>query len=163
MKRLWTPWRMPFIASKKKGGCVFCNIIRMGEDEISNLIIWRTEHAYICMNRFPYTTGHLLVVANAHRASLEQLDPASRAEMMELTIKCLSVLRKVYSPDGFNFGANIGAAAGAGIPDHAHLHVVPRWVGDSSFMSILGETRVLPEELEEGCGRIRDAWREMNP
>jgi len=80
---------------------------------------------------------------------------------MELTIRSISVLRKVYSPDGFNFGANIGSAAGAGIPDHAHLHVVPRWTGDSSFISILGETRVLPEELEEGCRRIRQAWQEL--
>ena len=151
---------MKFVSSKKSSACVFCDIRDAAEDE-SNLVVWRDEQAFILMNRFPYTSGHLLVVANTHSPSLEDLTPACRARMMELTIRSISVLRKVYSPDGFNFGANIGSAAGAGIPDHAHLHVVPRWTGDSSFISILGETRVLPEELEEGCRRIRLAWQEM--
>jgi ATP adenylyltransferase len=142
---------MKFVSSKKSSKCVFCDI-REGTDDVSNLIVWRGREVYVLMNRFPYTSGHLLVVANSHCCSLEQLTPACRAEMMELTIHSIAVLRKVYSPDGFNFGANIGAAAGAGIPDHAHLHVVPRWTGDAGFISI----------LEEGCRRIRLAWQDLD-
>ena len=151
---------MKFISSTKPSACVFCDI-HAGSDDVSNLIVHRGTDAFVLMNRFPYTSGHLLVVANSHYSSIEELTPGARAEMMELTIRSIAVLRKVYSPDGFNFGANIGSAAGAGIPDHAHLHVVPRWTGDASFMSILGETRLLPEELQEGCRRIRLAWQEM--
>ncbi len=151
---------MKFVSSKKSSACVFCEL-EQATDDVSNLIVFRGKEAFVLMNRYPYTSGHLLVVANAHCSSFEQLTPACRAEIMELTIRSIAVLRKVYSPDGFNFGANIGSAAGAGIPDHAHQHVVPRWTGDSGFISILGETRVLPEELEEGCRRIRLAWQEL--
>lgn len=148
---------MPFISSKKSAGCVFCDL-QQETDDLSSLIVWRGEAAYVLINRYPYTSGHLLVVANAHLPSLEHLTPACRSEMLELTIHSISVLRKVYTPDGFNFGGNVGSAAGAGIPDHAHMHVVPRWTGDSSFISVLGETRLLPEELQESCKRIRAAW-----
>jgi ATP adenylyltransferase len=159
MKRIWAPWRMKFVSAKLPG-CVFCEVQGQADD-VSSLLVWRGDSAFVILNHYPYTSGHLLVVAKSHHASLEQLTPACRSEMMELATRCISVLKTVYKPDGFNLGANIGEAAGAGIPGHVHLHVVPRWTGDASFMSVLGETRVLPEELEESYRRIREAWEEM--
>jgi ATP adenylyltransferase len=149
---------MKFISTKVQG-CVFCDVLQEPDDS-STLVVFRGECAYVILNRYPYTSGHLLVVANSHHNSFEQLSPACRAEMMELSTRCITVLRSVYKPDGFNIGANIGEAAGAGIPGHAHLHVVPRWTGDASFMSVLGETRVLPEDLKDSHCRIRQAWEE---
>jgi ATP adenylyltransferase len=123
-----------------------------------NLIVFRGTGAYVILNRFPYTSGHLMVVSNIHLPSLEDLDAQTRFEMMELATKGISVLRKVYQPAGFNFGANIGEAAGAGIAGHVHLHVVPRWSGDTNFMSALAETRVLPEQLKDTYRRVCSAW-----
>jgi ATP adenylyltransferase len=118
----------------------------------------RGEHAFVILNRFPYTTGHLMVVPYGHQPSLDLLEAAVRAEMMELVNHTTQVLEKVYHPDGFNIGVNIGSAAGAGVSDHVHMHVVPRWVGDANFMSTLGETRVLPELLEDTYLRMVAAW-----
>lgn len=137
--------------------CIFCQAAAL-EDGPGNLIIYRGEAVFVILNRFPYTSGHMMVVPYAHVPSLELLDPQSRAEMMELSTHGLEVLRVVYTPDAFNMGANIGEAAGAGIADHFHIHVVPRWVGDTNFMTALGETRVLPENLTDTYQRIRDAW-----
>lgn len=158
MKRLWAPWRMKYFSSKQSG-CIFCNLLKEGDDE-RNLVVWRGESAYIVLNRYPYTSGHLLVVANIHKASFEQLPATCRCEMMELATRCVTVLRKVYHPDAFNLGANIGESAGAGVPGHVHMHIVPRWTGDASFLSVIGETRVLPESLEESYKRIRNTWKE---
>jgi ATP adenylyltransferase len=160
MKRLWAPWRMKFVQSQDpKPLCVFCSVQEQTHDA-KNLIILRGQKAFVILNRYPYTSGHLLVVAKLHRASLEDLDAITRAEMMELATKGMRILRKVYHPEAFNFGANIGAAAGAGIAEHVHLHVVPRWNGDTNYMSALGETRVLPEDLDETYRRICAAWEE---
>ncbi len=156
MKHLWAPWRMKFIETKMDG-CIFCAVQKETDDE-ANLIVTRGKHCFVILNRYPYTSGHLLVVANQHLPSLEDLDPDTRAEMMELSTLAMQVLRRVYQPQAFNLGANIGAAAGAGIVDHVHLHVVPRWTGDSNFMQSLAETRVLPEELEDTYRRVRKAW-----
>jgi ATP adenylyltransferase len=156
MKRLWAPWRMKFV-EKQTDGCVFCSVQKEKADS-ENLIVFRGTEAFVILNRYPYTSGHLLVVANPHRGTLEELDPEIRTEMMELATKAMQVLRKVYAPEAFNLGANIGAAAGAGIAGHVHLHVVPRWGGDTNFMSVLAETRVLPEELQETYRRIKAAW-----
>ncbi len=142
---------------EKKPGCVFCTSLDQ-EDGPGNLIVFRGEHTFVILNRFPYTTGHLMVVPYAHRPSLDGLESAVRAEMMELVNHTLQVLEKVYHPDGFNLGVNIGAAAGAGVADHVHMHVVPRWAGDANFMSTLGETRVLPELLEDTYRRMVAAW-----
>ena len=158
MKRLWAPWRMKFVEEHKKGGCVFCNILAQSQD-IENLVVCRGQLAFVILNRYPYTSGHLMVVANAHKPSFEHLDMQTRSEMMELASKAIQILREVYKPEGFNLGANIGAAAGAGIAGHVHLHVVPRWTGDTNFMSTLGETRILPEELDETYRRIHSAWK----
>ncbi len=159
MNHLWSPWRMEYIENSKEDGCVFCNV-QEKEDSAENLIAFRGEHAYVILNRYPYTSGHLMVVPFQHTASLEGLDPQTRAEMMELTTRCMTVLRKVYNPQAFNVGANIGEAAGAGVKEHVHIHIVPRWAGDTNFMSDVGETRVLPESLEQTYQRIKKGFAE---
>jgi len=159
MKHLWSPWRMTYLENHaKEEGCVFCNA-QARQDDAANLIAFRGEHAYVILNRYPYTSGHLMVVPLEHKPDLEQLDPGTRAEMMELTARCMSVLRKVYNPQAFNMGANIGEAAGAGVVEHVHIHIVPRWSGDTNFMSALGETRVLPESLEDTYRKIHDGFQ----
>jgi ATP adenylyltransferase len=148
---------MTYILSEKNEECVFCAEMSR-TDGPENLIIYRGQQAFVILNRYPYTSGHLMVVPYHHLASLDELDLSSRSEMMELTAKSLAVLRSVYRPQGFNIGVNIGEAAGAGVLDHVHLHVVPRWNGDTNFMSSLAETRVLPETLVETYFRIQKAW-----
>jgi ATP adenylyltransferase len=159
MKRIFASWRMKYIESHTDG-CVFCELPKQA-DGIGNLIVARGDRAFVILNRFPYTSGHIMVVANAHQPSLEDLDKPTRAEMMELVTQCIRVLRKVYRPQGFNVGANIGEVAGAGVAGHVHLHIVPRWGGDSNFMSTVAETRVLPEDLEETYRRVRVAWESV--
>jgi ATP adenylyltransferase len=157
---IWSPWRMEYIQNEKNTEeCVFCHEIGQ-EDGPQNLIVYRGQLAFVILNRYPYTSGHLMVVPYVHLPSLEMLDSQTRAEIMELTAKAIRVLRYEYSPQGFNLGVNIGEAAGAGIIDHVHLHVVPRWNGDTNFMSSLGGTRVIPEMLEDSYTRIRKGWYE---
>ncbi len=158
MKHLWSPWRMKYIEKdEKEEGCVFC-IAQTQNDSAANLIAFRGERAYVILNLYPYTSGHLMVVPIEHKPNLEELDSSTRAEMMELTSQCMTVLRKIYNPQAFNMGANIGEAAGAGILDHVHIHIVPRWAGDTNFISTLGETRVLPEALEDTYKRVREGF-----
>ena len=155
MKRIWSPWRMKYIENHEaEAGCIFCNALAL-PDNAQNLIIKRGKLAFVILNLYPYTSGHIMVAPIAHQPSLEFLDPDSRAEMMELVSQCIVVLKAVYHPQGFNVGANIGETAGAGEPGHVHMHIVPRWAGDTNFMSALGETRVLPEALEETYKRIK--------
>jgi len=139
---------------EKQEGCIFCNALTLPDNE-KNLILLRGELAFVIVNLYPYTSGHIMVAPMAHQPSLEYLNPNSRAEMMELVSQSIEVLKKIYHPQAFNVGANIGEAAGAGEPEHVHLHIVPRWMGDTNFMSALGETRVLPEALEETYKRIK--------
>jgi ATP adenylyltransferase len=161
MKRLWAPWRMKYVQSQDPDPtCVFCTV-QAQTDDAGNLIVYRGRNAFVLLNRYPYTSGHLLVVANPHLPSLEELDALTRCEMMELANAAMVILRKVYHPEAFNFGANIGEAAGAGIAGHVHLHIVPRWNGDTNFMSALAETRVLPEGLDETYHRISAAWSDI--
>jgi ATP adenylyltransferase len=143
--------------SNKVDGCVFC-IAQEMEDGAGNLIAQRGKRAYVILNRYPYTSGHLMVVPFDHKSNLEELDPDTRAEMMELATRCMTVLRKLYNPQAFNMGANIGEAAGAGVKSHVHIHIVPRWAGDTNFMSTVGETRVLPESLERTFERVKRAF-----
>jgi len=158
MNHLWSPWRMKYIENnEKEEGCVFCNA-HAKQDSALNLIAFRGDRAFVILNLYPYTSGHLMVVPFEHVATLEGLDPATRAEMMELASQCMTVLRKTYKPQAFNMGANIGEAAGAGVPGHIHIHIVPRWGGDTNFMSTLGETRVLPESLEDTYKRVCEGF-----
>jgi ATP adenylyltransferase len=145
--------------SNREDGCIFCNV-QEREDSAENLIAFRGERSFVILNRYPYTSGHLMVVPFEHQANLEELDADTRAEMMELTARSMTVLRKIYNPQAFNMGANIGEAAGAGVKEHVHIHIVPRWAGDTNFMSAVGETRVLPEALEDTYERVRKAFSE---
>jgi ATP adenylyltransferase len=161
MRRLFSPWRKPYLTrdkdAEKANGCVFCAAAQ-AEDGPENLIIYRGSDAFVILNRFPYTSGHLMVLPFQHVADLGDTSPQTRAEMMELVNTSIEVLTRVYKPEGFNLGANLGTAAGAGIAEHLHLHVMPRWVGDTNFISTVGETRVLPETLEETWHQVKAAW-----
>ena len=146
-ERLWTPWRMRYITSDKTGGgCIFCDLPAENNDR-DNLIVVRSDHSFIILNAYPYTSGHLVVVPFQHVPSLEELDEHTLLDLSLLTNRATAALRRVMQPAGFNLGANIGKAAGAGIADHFHLHVVPRWVGDSNFMPAIADTRLLPQML----------------
>ena len=142
----------------KVEGCIFC-AAQAQPDGPENLIAYRGKQSFVIMNLYPYTSGHLMVVPYAHKATLEDLDPVTRGEMMDLAVRCMAVLREIYHPHGFNMGANIGEAAGAGILDHVHIHIVPRWVGDTNFMSSLAGTRVLPEIVQDTYERVRAAFQ----
>lgn len=159
MKHLWSPWRMEYIENHdKEQGCVFC-IAQAKKDGPENLIAYRGHRAYVILNRYPYTSGHVMVVPFDHQPTLERLDAETRAEMMELASSAMSVLRKIYHTQAFNMGANIGEAAGAGVLGHVHIHIVPRWVGDTNFMSALAQTRVLPEALGDTYRKITNGFR----
>ncbi len=161
MNYLWSPWRMEYIQnSKTEEGCVFCNAVQKS-DSPENLIVARGRRAFVILNRFPYTSGHLMVVPYDHQPSLEKLDPETRAEVMELATQALQVLGEAYLPQGYNLGMNLGEVAGAGIAEHVHMHIVPRWGGDTNFMSSLAATRVLPEALEDTYHRIKEEWEKQ--
>ena len=162
MDYLWTPWRYSYIttAGKNEGkpeGCIFCELPKLPDAEAK--IVHRGQHCYVILNSFPYTSGHVMVVPFAHLDELKKMTSAAAAEMMALCQEMERVLRQVYSPDGINLGMNIGRAAGAGVAGHVHMHVLPRWVGDTNFMTVTGESRVLPEALEVTYERIRSAMQ----
>jgi ATP adenylyltransferase len=162
MKRIWAPWRMTYIQNDSaESDCPFCHHLQQ-DDGPENLILHRGDRCFIILNRYPYTNGHLMVVPYEHKASLEDLDAKTLNEMMGLAKQTLAVLRAVYGAQAFNVGINIGEAAGAGVADHVHLHVVPRWDGDTNFMSSTAHTRVLPETLEDTYQRLHTCWLAMN-
>ncbi|MGM0374408.1 MAG: HIT family protein [Chloroflexota bacterium] len=144
---------------EEDGACVFCEAQTQPDGE-GNLIVHRGERSYAILNRYPYTTGHLLILPFEHISKLDELDPETRIEMVEMINTSVQILREIYHPDGFNIGMNLGEAAGAGIPRHLHWHVVPRWFGDTNFISSLGGTRVIPEALQDTYRKIRSAWEE---
>lgn len=139
------------------GGCIFCQKITAPDDAVEHILA-RGRYVFVVLNRYPYNNGHLMVVPYAHVPSLEDLDSETRAELMEMVVRSLKALRAAYAPDGFNMGANIGQVAGAGVADHVHLHVVPRWSGDTNYMPIIGNTRVIPELLDETYQRLKAVW-----
>jgi len=157
MDYLWTPWRYRYIASGAKDDeCIFCAAAE-GHDDAQSLIVLRAQKNFVILNRYPYTSGHVMVVPYAHRATLADSEPETLAEMMILAQRMERALEDLYHPNGYNVGINIGRAGGAGIPGHLHLHVVPRWIGDTNFMTTIGETRVQPEELATTYQRLRGA------
>lgn len=161
-ERLWAPWRLEYIRSAdKQQGCIFCLKPAESQDE-QNLILYRGKKAFILLNRFPYTTGHLMVALYRHTDDLGEFEVEEQVELLQLTHLSLRLLEKVYQPQGYNVGVNLGRAAGAGIVGHFHLHVVPRWVGDTNFMPVLGEVRVIPENLEDTYRKLRAALEEEN-
>ena len=156
-KPLWAPWRLEYVTqADEQPGCPLCAEAAGEVDE--SLVVHRGEHAFVLLNKFPYSSGHLLVAPLAHAGELEELDDETSLEVHRLGLKGLEALRATYKPDGFNLGWNLGRAAGAGIVDHVHLHVVPRWAGDTSFMPVLGDAKVLPEHLLDTRVRLRAAW-----
>jgi len=161
MKHIWSPWRLEYLTTGKKPGCIFCNAAQ-GSDDRENLVLYRGELAFLILNRFPYNNGHLMVVPYAHVASPEALEPAVLTEMMLLLNRSLAALRSAMEPDGFNAGLNLGHVAGAGVEDHVHIHVVPRWLGDTNFMPVVGETRVIPETLDQTYARLRPLFDKIS-
>jgi len=163
MDYLWTPWRYAYVTSGGKvSGCVFCDLPKEGDDAKVG-IVHRGQHCYAMLNAYPYTAGHVMVVPFAHLDELQKLPVAAAHEMMDLTQRMESVLRSLYTPDGINLGMNVGKAAGAGVAGHIHMHVLPRWMADANFISVVGETRLLPEALETTYRRIRGALQATGP
>ncbi|HLJ49643.1 MAG TPA: HIT domain-containing protein [Bryobacteraceae bacterium] len=160
MDRLWSPWRYRYIASAREiTGCIFCEKAAANEDE-ANFIVHRGQFNFAILNAFPYTSGHLMVAPYQHVRWLEDAHADVASEMMLLTRRAQALLRSLYRSDGINLGMNLGEAAGAGIVGHIHMHVLPRWVGDANFMTTVGETRVLPEELSVTYQKLRGAdWK----
>lgn len=158
MDRLWSPWRARYIASgvdSQADECVFCRIAGDSEHDEENLVLHRGSLAFVVLNLYPYISGHLMVVPYLHTAEFDSTPKEITDEMMDLTKRGQAALREVYSPAGFNIGMNLGAAAGAGVTDHIHIHVLPRWGGDTNFMTTVGETRVLPEDLTTTYSKLR--------
>ncbi len=190
MDALWTPWRFQYVSttdlSERQGvpelladwpgdtGCVFCNLLAasayavqngMAADEADRAanIVYRGEQCFICLNAFPYNSGHAMILPYAHIDELARLDPSAAQEMMVLAQRLEQVLRSIYRPSGINLGMNLGKAAGAGVTGHLHLHMLPRWLGDTNFMTVIGETRVLPESLEITWERLHSAFLPISP
>ena len=151
MQRLWSPWRSKYIASgvdAQAEGCIFCRMAANPDQDAANFVVHRGEHSFVVLNLYPYITGHLMIVPYLHTSEFDTLAKEISDEMMDLAKRSQTALRAVYSPSGFNLGMNLGSAAGAGIADHLHIHLLPRWTGDTNFMTTVGESRVIPEALE---------------
>jgi ATP adenylyltransferase len=159
MDYLWTPWRYAYVTgADRTPGCIFCDAPKQTDEKAR--IVYRGTGCYIILNTYPYTNGHVMIVPYAHLDELQKLPALAADEMMTLTQRMEVVLRSLYRPDGINLGMNIGKAAGAGVAGHIHMHILPRWVADANFASVIGETRVLPEALETTWQRIRQALAE---
>ncbi len=157
MKIRFAPWRQSYLATKPSDFCVFCEDGALEE----KLVVFRGKQAFVVMNLYPYTSGHLLVVPYRHLSDMEELTGEERNELFELLTMAVRALKEYLKPEGFNIGMNIGAAAGAGIAAHLHLHVVPRWYGDTNFMTTLGEVRVIPLDIENACADIRRIFKNL--
>jgi ATP adenylyltransferase len=154
MDYLWTPWRYAYVTGAgQKPGCIFCEAPKESDEQAR--IVHRGEHCYVILNTYPYTNGHVMIVPYAHLDELQKLPADAAHEMMALTQRMEAVLRSLYRPDGINLGMNIGQAAGAGVAGHIHMHILPRWIADANFASVIAETRVLPEALEVTWERVR--------
>lgn len=162
MSHLWTPWRLPYLQGDEPlpDECLFC--VKPQEPDSEAYIVHRGELSYVILNRFPYNNGHLMIVPYVHVATLEDLDTEITTELMALAQLSLHVLREAYGPEGFNIGINVGTVAGAGIADHVHIHVVPRWAGDTNYMTTVARTRVIPEWLEQTYERLRPLFEQMS-
>lgn len=157
MDYLWTPWRYRYIADASKDDrCIFCDALA-AKDDAKTQIVFRGAKNFVLLNRFPYTSGHVMVVPFAHIGDFSAADPETLAEMMRIAQRVQSALEKTYHPQGYNLGMNLGRAAGAGVVGHLHLHVLPRWAGDANFMTVVGETRVEPEDLSTTYEKLRKA------
>jgi ATP adenylyltransferase len=157
MEQLWAPWRLEYIQSADdEPGCVFCRAL--GLDDEAGLVVWRGERAAVVLNMFPYASGHVMVAPVRHVGVLSELDEDEALEIHRLTVTATKVLDDVMGPQGFNLGWNLGRVAGAGVVDHVHEHVVPRWAGDTNFMPVLADVKVMPEHLADTRRKLADAW-----
>jgi ATP adenylyltransferase len=160
MDVLWSPWRYDYIKASSPNtegqppACVFCAILNDEDHDAENYVLHRAAHNFVVLNIYPYISGHLLIVPYLHLAELDAAPKEVTDEMMDLTKRCQTALRETYHPHGFNLGMNLGKAAGAGVAHHIHLHIMPRWIGDSNFMSTVGETRVIPEDLKTSYNKL---------
>ena len=160
MEHLWSPWRLAYITGgASTGGCVFC--AALADPQAESLIVFRGTTCFVILNLFPYNNGHLMVIPNRHIATLASATPEERGELIELTARAEVALTEAYQPHGLNLGINLGKPAGAGILDHVHMHVVPRWNGDTNFMTVVGRTRVLPEELPDTAAKLRPIFERL--
>jgi ATP adenylyltransferase len=168
LEHLWAGWRREYIVdatARERAGvshgereCVFCRLAESGPPSEDNLVVWRGDLSFVVMNAYPYASGHVLVLPLRHMGSLAGLTEGESAELWSATNRAVATIEKAYDPDGLNMGANLGRAAGAGLPSHVHLHVLPRWSGDTNFMTSVAETRVMPETLQLSWKRLTDAW-----
>ncbi len=157
-EHLWTPWRSKYIQGERQAnGCVFCNAAT-GSNDAESLVVHRAEYSFVILNRYPYTSGHVMIAPYQHVSRLGQVEPVVTAEMMSLARNTEAILEQVYRPNGLNLGMNLGEAAGAGIEQHIHMHVLPRWTGDANFMTTIGHTRILPELLEDTYAKLAAAF-----
>jgi len=160
LERLWTPWRLAYVSGGgESSGCVFCSA--PDDENAAPLVVFRGDTCFVILNLFPYNNGHLMVIPNRHIASLAAATPEERCELIELTAIAETALTEAFAPHGMNLGINLGKPAGAGILDHVHMHVVPRWNGDTNFMTVVGRTRVLPEELPDTADRLRPIFARL--
>ncbi|HVO44649.1 MAG TPA: HIT domain-containing protein [Aggregatilineales bacterium] len=161
MNQLYTPWRMRYLRGETKKeavDCVFCDRANNPQADAVNYVVARSQFVYVVLNIYPYNNGHVMVIPYTHVPTPEALPPEALADLMLTINRSMAAIRDVYQPQGYNIGANLGAIAGAGIADHFHMHIVPRWAGDSSYMSVVGQTRVIPETLEDTWRKLRDVW-----
>lgn len=165
MEKLWAPWRLEYIKNAdkmKEEGCIFCDLPEEGpENDRKNLIIFRGKRAFVILNKYPYNNGHLMVVPYRHTRSLEELDTEEKLELMDLLEKSVGVLEKAYAPHGFNIGMNLGRVAGAGIDEHIHFHIVPRWNGDTNFMPVVANTKVISASLDDTFDQLRPYFENL--
>ena len=155
MNKLWAPWRMDYIRTPREDGCVFCKKHQSTKDR-ENLLLFRGEESFVLMNLYPYSNGHLMISPYKHTSNTNDISEIGNQEIMSLTNKSMEIIKNIMGADGFNIGANLGKAAGAGIEEHLHFHIVPRWIGDTNFMPVVGNTKVIVEGLQE-------AWDSMKP
>ncbi|NJE55129.1 HIT domain-containing protein [Thermococcus sp. 21S9] len=160
MKVLWAPWRIEYIRSPKHDGCIFCDFPKENRDR-ERLILYRGEKAFVIMNNYPYNPGHVMVAPYRHVANWEELTDEELLEIMKLTQLMIRAIKRAMNPDGFNLGVNLGRVAGAGIDSHVHLHIVPRWNGDTNFMPVIADTKVIPESLEEAYDELKRTIEEV--
>ncbi|WP_297476242.1 HIT domain-containing protein [Thermococcus sp.] len=161
MKVLWAPWRIEYIRSPKHEGCIFCDFPKENRDR-ERLILYRGKKAFVIMNNYPYNPGHVMVVPYRHVANWEDLTDGELLEIMKLTQLMIKAIKRAMNPDGFNLGVNLGRVAGAGIDSHVHLHIVPRWNGDTNFMPVVADTKVIPESLQEAYDELKRAIEEVD-
>ncbi len=157
MKTMWAPWRIEYILDNKNEGCVFCNALLKSDD----LTLFKANSTMVVMNKFPYTNGHLLVAPSKHISALNELDKEEKADLLELVDQSIGILKLVMKPDGFNVGLNLGKVAGAGIEEHLHFHIVPRWFGDINALTVFADVRVIPEHLKSTYNNLKPHFEKL--